>query len=395
MKKGFTLIELLVVMVIIALLIGLLLPALARAKEEARKTQCRSNLRQIGLGISMYANDNGGWGPEQGTQISGTLTGTSFTHRSFYDCGATSGDCNLFGASHRSRNSSINRVMAGQPQWWLTSPSRPGRGVGVGLLWTSGYLTNKGAQILYCPSNNSTKWIKEQRWDQYIRYDTEEPFWTSKGMVTRANGNGMGDPSNSFGVNGTAYRFWTYCSQGSRGSAGANLASNYCNVLTNYSMRYKKEYLTSSGNYIMPTAIKIEEVGKAALLSDNLDFWVAHYTPTRAGGGLNICQAAQGVTNERECFERALQRISTNHDHSYNVLFPEGSVKTFTDGSRSMFARYIKATYWDAWDANNKDEGIWVGYHPSTSTGGATAAGSSMTDVACFTPFLDEAYQQD
>lgn len=62
-RKGFTLIELLVVMVIIALLVGLLLPALARAKEEARKTQCRSNLRQIGLAIEMYANDNGGWSP--------------------------------------------------------------------------------------------------------------------------------------------------------------------------------------------------------------------------------------------------------------------------------------------------------------------------------------------
>ena len=60
-RKGFTLIELLVVMVIIALLIGLLLPALSRAKEEARKTQCRSNMRQIGLAMTMYANDNGGW----------------------------------------------------------------------------------------------------------------------------------------------------------------------------------------------------------------------------------------------------------------------------------------------------------------------------------------------
>ena len=57
-RRGFTLIELLVVMVIIALLVGLLLPALGRAQEEARKTQCRSNLRQIGLAITMYANDN-------------------------------------------------------------------------------------------------------------------------------------------------------------------------------------------------------------------------------------------------------------------------------------------------------------------------------------------------
>src|SRR3990172_9485323 len=63
MKKGFTLIELLVVMVIIALLVGLLLPALGRAREEARKTQCRSNLRQIGLAIIMYSNDSTGYTP--------------------------------------------------------------------------------------------------------------------------------------------------------------------------------------------------------------------------------------------------------------------------------------------------------------------------------------------
>ena len=59
-RQGFTLIELLVVMVIIALLVGLLLPALGRAREEARKTQCRSNLRQMGLAMHMYANDNKG-----------------------------------------------------------------------------------------------------------------------------------------------------------------------------------------------------------------------------------------------------------------------------------------------------------------------------------------------
>ena len=56
LRRGFTLVELLVVIAIIGILVALVLPAISRARESARTAQCKSNLRQIGLGTHMFAD---------------------------------------------------------------------------------------------------------------------------------------------------------------------------------------------------------------------------------------------------------------------------------------------------------------------------------------------------
>jgi len=78
-RRGFTLVELLVVIGIISVLISLLLPALERVRLQAKAVKCQSNLRQVGLALMMYSNDNHNWVPED--FIYGDPNSTSANYR--------------------------------------------------------------------------------------------------------------------------------------------------------------------------------------------------------------------------------------------------------------------------------------------------------------------------
>ena len=70
-KKAFTLVELLVVIGIIALLIAILLPALSKAKKQAMRVVCMSNLRQLATAVAMYETENRGQIPYCSVGVAG------------------------------------------------------------------------------------------------------------------------------------------------------------------------------------------------------------------------------------------------------------------------------------------------------------------------------------
>jgi prepilin-type N-terminal cleavage/methylation domain-containing protein/prepilin-type processing-associated H-X9-DG protein len=103
LRRGFTLVELLVVIGIIAVLIGLLLPSLGRARESANRTKCLSNLRQIGMALIQYCNDNKGYFPA--TARAGNQFQEDFIYwqqpQQYWNTSATGGQAVFTGYNYR------------------------------------------------------------------------------------------------------------------------------------------------------------------------------------------------------------------------------------------------------------------------------------------------------
>ena len=125
-RCAFTLVELLVVIGIIAILVSILLPTLNRARESASRTQCLSNLRQIGVMMQMYANLAKGRVP---LGFNGPVGGAAY------------GNCNFLSRA----TSSAASAEGGQ-----NPPAS--RLVGLGLLFRVNILREGEGRIMHCPS---------------------------------------------------------------------------------------------------------------------------------------------------------------------------------------------------------------------------------------------------
>ncbi len=135
-SRGFTLIELLVVIAIIAVLVALLLPAVQQAREAARRTQCRNNLKQMGLAIANYEEMYGtypasglpsrgpgswAWGHAWGVALL-TFVDQEGLRTQFDFHGVNSSHTGLIYTGYNVDN---GRLLSGLKQPWLFCPSSP------------------------------------------------------------------------------------------------------------------------------------------------------------------------------------------------------------------------------------------------------------------------------
>ena len=143
----------LIAILIAACAAGWLLPALGRAREEARRTRCRVNLRQLGIAIDMYAQDNGGWTPA----IYATALEAAHSVGIPAGCVLTFRDAD--GQCHAS---------------------------GLGLLIEGDHLARSNLSVLYCPSISG----KDRSWVRALSYDEDD--WSDSDLG-RTDADGVGE----------------------------------------------------------------------------------------------------------------------------------------------------------------------------------------------------------
>jgi prepilin-type N-terminal cleavage/methylation domain-containing protein len=381
LRRAFTLIELLVVIAIIAILAALLLPALAAAREKARRTACLNNLKQMGVALESYCSDYGqyfpswaAWGgatanknqqwqwysddgfytdPKHATGPVPTATATATTINGHVRTGVRRSSTGLGEVSAYSAPSFFRTIFAGQRHNDSTGGnlSTYGKGdtllmapIGLGYTMTGGYLGD--VRTFFCPSAGDG-----------MQEDDRAYTGTKGGASTltdckRAGGFSAHDMTNgkwdtfNFASN-NAYAVWEASNWRGRALQGSY---NYRNVPALIRTSYNDvPGVTGDHDYVLwytKPKVKIRAgrplfktqkiLGARAIVSDTFSRFMSSTIGVQPGLGIEA------------------------HRDGYNVLYGDGSAR---------------------WHGDPQQEIIW-GYHhnekPSSGTGKSTGMGENL-----------------